>query len=340
MRSPLFILPCVVAIPGCADGETTAPAQQRPPATVAKEKTPPPPHRSELVAASPERGLSEYYFSGQLRTTLSDTPAAHPVLTADDSKVYFLGVEDRSLRRFRFRDRNETVVATLPDITALPEAQQCRVGEIPPRQAQVRAWADVRLSNTETAASVTLREPCKGREVEVRLVVDLESGAVQAQESTTENPCQVPEAPPVVGAGPYRVEKGHLYQISTDGMATSLLQVGDPAGERELSSPSGKWQLFSDPIGTGGHGHRSLFMLDTEHGDIYSLAPGRWRPAIARGNLLHLRDVETLSVVGSSSVRWLPGRDILAVDTIVVIPGAHIGDLGYITARPPTAALP
>jgi len=328
-----------LAVLGCSEEhKAPVPAPAAPAKATEPEPAPTPRHRTELVAASPERGLSEYYYSGQLRTTLSETPSISPVLTTDDSMVVFLGSSDRSVRRYELASSRESVIARIPDIRDAPGGQRCQRDEPPPLESQVPADGGLRLSADETKACVELRERCGKVDVAARLVVDVGTGTASFASAGEEDPCTAASAEPEPTPGPYRVTRGHLYELHPDGSKTALLQVGDPAGSRELVSPTGKWQVFSDLLGSGEHGHRSLFMLDTEHGDIYSLAPGPWRPAIAPGNLLHLRDVETLSVVGASAVRWLPGHDILTVDTISVFPGAHIDDLGYVTAQASTKA--
>lgn len=321
---------------GCRDNSDAPPPAPRAatasPAAVEPKPKVPARHRSELVAASPERGLSEYYYSGQLRETLSETPSIHPVLSADDSRVLFLATSDRSLRSYAFATGIESTLVTIPDIKEAPGGERCQRDEPPPLETQVPGARGLRLSADESTACIELREQCGAHEVTARLVVNLGARTAAFASGSDADPCTAPASEGAPTPGPYVVSRGHLYEVHATGERTALLQVGDPAGARELFSPSGKWQLFSDLIGASEHGHRSLFMLDTHNGSIYSLAPGPWRPAIAPGNLLHLRDVETLSVVGSSALGWLPGHDILTVDTIAVFPGEHIDDLGYVTA--------
>jgi hypothetical protein len=99
--------------------------------------------------------------------------------------------------------------------------------------------------------------------------------------------------------------------------------LGDGDFSEHQISPSGTWVTIQGNEEWGDYCHNDLFILNRADGRVWPVREGRVVPLTSRQlAALAKQRVETLDVVGETSIHWIPGHDLLLVDgNLLVKPG-------------------
>lgn len=319
---------------------------------VAADNSPPvsPPASASSPVAAPggsfivasDRGVREVGPDGKLLRTLSRRPAQHPRLTTDRRRVLYLPPSHAALRAISLDTGEDVVVAKLPSrfrsckTTDDPEGR-----EYPIQNLDVQEDSDFSVDAAGKGACLSLKDRNVNMlNLDVGLYVDLATGKVSHRiefpsectgkreiPSCARPAAAAPSAP--AAAFPYDLDKGRLVRREPDGKRTKLVKIGAGDFEAEPPSPSGRWAVLLGNRDEGDYIHFDALLLDRQTGKIFPLRSGPAK-ALSNGQLTgkDAASLGTAGVVGETTRRWLPGRDLLLLDSLLMIPGEKGVNLG------------
>jgi hypothetical protein len=122
---------------------------------------------------------------------------------------------------------------------------------------------------------------------------------------------------------PFALAKGRLVKRDTDGRTTRVATLGDGDFSEHQISPSGTWVSIQGNEVWGDYCHNDILLLNRADGQVWPVREGHVVPLTTKQLAgLAKRGVETLDVVGETSIHWIPGHDLLLIDgNLLVKPG-------------------
>lgn len=319
--------------------------------------TPPPapaPDTGPTLFVAGEAGLQEVGLDAHVMRTLTRTPARMPRFVPGSTDLLFVAFEPFRLKRIGRDGQNERDVAVLRStFTVCPDAIDVTPGQsYETSSLGIQSDDDFELDASGARVCFWLMDRnINMGDFRIELRVDLASGAVAELQELPDGcapvgdppPSCAPLAAPPAPAPPadpprvYAVEEGALL-MRENGQTTTVVELDENDNFNEgPHSPSGRWVLIDGHLVQGDYIYRDVYLLDRHAGTIHPVRSGAWPAALTPAQLprLDAPEVPTMSIVGESSVRWLPGlgRDVLVIDALLITPGVGAvelpGDLAY-----------
>jgi hypothetical protein len=308
---------CALAGAGCRR-HASEPLRRLPPPTETSAAEPPLPAGVAGLVVAGRTGVRVLGPDGHLQRRLSSTPASDPRWLPGRQALVFLGDANgatRDVRRVSLAGGDETVLARLAPLSPCKAGgRDHRLGTQGPDDFVVDAKRNV-------ACLQLLDRNQNMADVDVSLQIDLGTGALRRHVVLAPD-CEL-------AAG---LTAGDAFTCD-DGVAPPVdefpgLQRPDEWDIRAVS-PSRRWVVLQGNEVDTDYVHFDALLLDAQSHLLYPIKPGPWPPALDRARLAHLDELHrrTAGIVGESDVRWLPG-DLLIVDTLLVLPGLRVIDLG------------
>jgi hypothetical protein len=288
-----------------------------------------------LVAGAP--GIQEVDLAGKVVRTVGQPVTGPARFLSKREGVLFLGA-DGDLWVTKLADGSTGRVAKLPKkFKSCEEIPDYPPGHRFPRdELDIQEESDFTVDQGGELACLALSDRNDNMaNFTVQLVVNLKTGKVRTFGTGCKGVepraprCQATDwlrfAPAPVDRAkfPFGLAKGRLQSRGPDGKKTRLAKLGAGDFQEDQVSPTGTWMTIKGNEEEGDAFHFDLFLLNRADGRVWPVGRTGLAPlTVKQLATLHQGKVETETVVGETSIRWIPGHDRLLVDgRLLVTPG-------------------